>query len=370
MNRLKLATVFGIQIEIDYSWFLVFGLLIWTLAAGYYPNDFPDWPSAQYWVVGAVTAVLFFASVLLHELGHSIVALYHKVPVKRITLFVFGGAAQIDEQPPNARAEFLIAVAGPVVSIILGSSLVLTQLILPDESIGLGIVRYLAVINLALAFFNMIPGFPLDGGRVLRSAIWYSTGNFSRATGIAASIGQLVGYAFMGLGILELLLGFVVSGLWIAFIGWFLSRVAVAEMTQQKARELLTNSVASEVMLRTPPTVSAGATLEEIINAYVLQNQQRQFVVEEGDQYIGLLSFEKIRSFPREQWQRTRAREAMTALNETQQVEVNTDLWDAFKLMQQQNMSHLPVVDDERFVGLLRRADVIEFMRVRQALSQ
>lgn len=368
-NSLKLGTIFGIQIEIHYSWLLIFGLLTWTLAAGYFPNDFSDWPTVQYWVVGAFTAILFFVSVLLHELGHSVVALYHKVPVRRITLFVFGGAAQIDEQPPSARAEFLIAVAGPLVSIVLGSTLVLTQLILPEESIGIGIARYLAFINLALAFFNMIPGFPLDGGRILRSAIWYSTDNLHRATVIAGNVGRFVGYAFMGLGILELLLGFVGSGLWIAFIGWFLSQAAMAEITQYKAREMLTDSTVSEIMEQNPPVVAGDMTLEEIINTHVLPKHQRLFVVSEDNQNVGLLTFAQIKSLSQEQRQSAQARDVMITFDDMQQVETDTELWDAFKLMQRHNMNHLPVKDNERLIGLVRRADIIEFIQMRRELS-
>lgn len=371
MRRLKLGKVLGIQIELDYSWFIIFALITWTLAEDYFPTDFPDWSLALYWIVGGVTAVLFFISVLLHELGHSVIALYHKIRVRRITLFIFGGAAQIDDQPPSARAEFLIAIAGPIVSVALGGALILTTLLLPTNSISFGVARYLAFINIALAVFNMAPGFPLDGGRVLRSVVWYFTDNLNQATAIAANIGRFIGYAFMTLGFFQFLVGAIGSGLWIMFIGWFLNRAAVAEMTQQIARNLLSDSTAAEIMRKDIPVVPPNATLAEIIDTYILAgNQDRTMIVEDQNDNLSMLVFSEVKKVPSEEWNITLAADIATPLDDMKQVRPNTILWNAFKMMQENNLRQMPVFEQGfGVIGILMQTDIIEFMRLRRELS-
>src|SRR5512136_2176398 len=198
MNRssISLGRVLGIPIGVDYSWFLIFALLTWSLATSYFPAEFTNWPVAEYWIVGVVTVILMFASVLLHELGHSVVALRYKIPVRNITLFIFGGVAQIGAEPPSASAEFWIALAGPAVSFGLAVFFRLLQTISGAFSPLLALVTYLAYINGTLALFNLIPGFPLDGGRVFRAIVWGVTHNLRRATLIAANVGRVVAFLF------------------------------------------------------------------------------------------------------------------------------------------------------------------------------
>lgn len=236
-GTVPLGRIAGIPIGIDYSWFLVFALVTWTLATGYFPAEFGDWPPAEYWIVGAATAVLFFASVLLHELGHSIVALRYRVPVRRITLFVFGGMAEIGAEPPRASAEFWIAIAGPVVSFALAGLFAAAVPTVAGSEPLTALVKYLAWTNGILAVFNLIPGFPLDGGRVFRALTWGLTGDLQRATRIAATLGRAVAIAFMALGVLRIVGGNTVGGLWIAFIGWFLMNAATTHEQASKRHD-------------------------------------------------------------------------------------------------------------------------------------
>ena len=241
MNRhvIRLGRIFGISIELDYSWFLIFALLTWTLAVGYYPAEFSGWPPVWYWSLGAITAVMLFVSVLLHELGHSIIALSYKIPVRSITLFIFGGIAQIGGEPPSARAEFWIAVAGPVVSFALAVFFALLRPLFGGFPPLLALVTYLAYINASLALFNLIPGFPLDGGRVFCAVVWGMTGDLRRATVIAGGVGRFIGFLFIILGVSQVLGGNVINGLWIAFIGWFLESAAASQV-QYQAMGMLT----------------------------------------------------------------------------------------------------------------------------------
>ena len=231
-HNIPLGKILGIPIGLDYSWFVIFALLTWMLATNYYPAEFKDWPLLLYWLMGAVTAVTLFLSVLLHELGHSVVALRYKIPVRSITLFLFGGVAQIGAEPSNAIAEFLIASAGPLVSLILAVLFYAVQPLVGGIEPLLGLAKYLAYINLALVLFNLIPGYPLDGGRVFRAIMWAITGNMRRATLIAANGGRFFAFLFIFIGVWLMVSGNFGGGVWIAFIGWFLDTAASAQVQQ------------------------------------------------------------------------------------------------------------------------------------------
>ncbi len=239
----------SISIRLDYSWFLVFAFLTWSLAVSYYPFETGGLSPMIYWIMGAVTAIMLFGSVLLHELGHSIIALHYKIPVRKITLFIFGGVAEIGAEPPSASAEFFIAIAGPIVSFALAAFFNLAQTILGHFTPLLVLARYLALINGSLALFNLIPGFPLDGGRIFRALVWGITHNLRRATWIAANIGRVIAFLFIAFGIWQIFSGDL-GGLWIAFIGWFLQGAASSQLQQQTIQGLLAGHAVSEAMNR------------------------------------------------------------------------------------------------------------------------
>ena len=229
-QQIPLGSILGIPVGLDYSWFLIFALLTVLLANSYYPAEFPTWTPMTYWLMGAVTALLFFASVLLHELGHSLVALHYRIRVRSITLHIFGGVAEIGDGPPSAVAEFLVAIAGPLTSFALAGFFYALQPSLVLVQPLLGLAEYLAYINLSLGLFNLVPGFPLDGGRVFRAVVWGVTGNMRRATVIAANVGRGFALLFIALGAWEIFSGNIGGGLWIAFIGWYLNNEARAEL--------------------------------------------------------------------------------------------------------------------------------------------
>jgi Zn-dependent protease len=246
LRTIPLGHVLGITLGVQYSWFTIFVLLTWVLAVSYYPTQVQGWPTIRYWIAGAVTTMLLFGGVLLHELGHAVVARHFQIPVRNITLFIFGGVAQIGGEPPSAVAEFWIAVAGPVVSLALAVAFGLLAAISTGLALLAALVRYLAYVNVSLALFNLIPGFPLDGGRVLRAIVWAVTRDLQRATLIAANLGRGVSFFLIVLGVWQIVVGNLGTGLWIAFVGWFLETAARAEVRRQETKGLLAGPRASE----------------------------------------------------------------------------------------------------------------------------
>jgi Zn-dependent protease len=247
-NTLSIGKIFGIPLHLDLSWFLIFALVTWSLAVSYFPSEFKNWPTYEFWIVGAFTSIFFFASVLIHELGHSVVALRYNVSVKSITLFIFGGVAQIAAEPPSAVAEFFIAIAGPLTSFLLAGLFTLLETLFSGMTPLFAGFKYLAYINLVLAIFNLIPGFPLDGGRVFRAILWGSTHSLRKATRIAAMVGQVVAFGFILLGFWQILTGNLGNGIWIAFIGWFLQSAAVSELRSQQLHDLLSGHQVMQAM--------------------------------------------------------------------------------------------------------------------------
>jgi Zn-dependent protease/CBS domain-containing protein len=365
MNRrgISLGRIMGIPIQLDYSWFLIFALITWLLAVGYFPAEFGGWPTYEYWVVGLVTSVLFFGSVLLHELGHSVIAMHYDIPVNSINLFIFGGVSQIEKEPPSARVEFLMAVAGPLVSFALAGVFYGLQLVFTSFAPFLALARYLAYINGLLGLFNLIPGFPLDGGRVFRSIVWGITGNAHRATSIAGTLGRAVGFLFILFGVYEVIGGNFLDGLWIGFIGWFLENAASAEMQQQKIQDLLAGHTVSQAMSHNYTAIPPDMTLQQLVDKHILGNGQRSFVVEEGQHMDGLLTLHDIKELPRAEWNMTMVHQAMIPLDRLKRTDPNADLWDAIEEMNHDGVNQLPVMNDGEILGILRREDVISYLR-------
>jgi len=353
----------GISIGLDYSWFVIFALMTWILAVSYYPADYKHWPAFLYWATGATTAIMLFVSVLLHELGHSAVALRYKVPVRSITLFIFGGVAQIGAEPPSAMAEFFIAIAGPAVSLLLAVVFYAVQPLVAGIEPLLGMAKYLAYINFALVLFNLIPGYPLDGGRVFRAVVWAMTGSMQRATLIAANVGRFFGLMLIFMGVLQVVGGNVVGGLWIAFIGWFLDSAAHAQVVQAQLKSLMAGHSVAQVMNRDYTTVSADMTLQQLVDEYVLGKGQRGFLVDRGGQVVGLMTLHQIRAVPSREWVVTQLGQAMLPLEKAKCVDSDTELWAALQTMDRSGVNQLPVIRDHRVVGMLSREDVITFLR-------
>ena len=365
MNKstLSLGRILGIPIGLDYSWFLIFALLTWSLSTSYYPTEFTDWPAIQYWIVGAATAILMFASVLLHELGHSVVSLRYKVPVRSITLFVFGGVARVGAEPPSAIAEMWIAIAGPAVSFALAIFFGLLQPIVGAIAPLLALVKYLFYINGVLALFNLIPGFPLDGGRIFRAFVWRVTHNLRRATLVAASLGRFIAYLFILLGVWQMFTGNFGNGLWIAFIGWFLENAAASEIRQQTIQDLLAGHYVADAMRRDYTVVKPGDTLEQLVNEHILGAGRRSLIVEQNDKVVGLLTLHDVKEIPRSDWTTTTTAQAMIPAERMKRTRADAELGDALKEMDRDGVNQLPVMVGDQIQGVLGRDDVISLLR-------
>jgi len=368
-HTIPIGRVFGIPIDVDYSWFLIFSLLTWIMAVSYYPAQFKDANPALYWTIGAFTAAMLFVSVLLHELGHSLVALHYKVPVRRITLFIFGGVSQITAEPPSAGAEFWVAIAGPAVSFTLALVFWALHTLVAGHPALLAVVKYLALLNFVLGTFNLIPGFPLDGGRVFRAIVWGAQGNFHRATVVAALTGRFFGFLFILFGAWQVLAGHVGSGLWIAFIGWFLESAAAQQVQQQVVRNPLMGHRVSEAMNRDYVRVPGEMSLQELVDQHVLMGGHRCFVIPRNGSTAGIVTLSDIRKIPRADWPITPARRIMIPQEKLASVSPDAELWTALENMGRDGVSQLPVIEDDEVVGVLSRDDVVRYLGALQAVS-
>jgi Zn-dependent protease/CBS domain-containing protein len=369
-SSVTLGSIRGIQIGVHYSWLLVFALVSWSLAVGFFPQQLPELAPTTYWIMGVVAALLLFASVLIHELAHSFVAQAKGLMVKSIILFVFGGVANIDGEPKKAGDEFLIAAVGPLASFGLAAMFLV---ILQFGGIPAGpvaaVVSYLAVVNALLAVFNLIPGFPLDGGRVLRSVIWGATQNFRRASQIAAGAGQIVAFLFIFGGIFMAIQGAVIAGIWLAFIGWFLNNAAAASGQHAQQSEMLRGIKVHDVMNSSPITAGPDVRVSALVNDYVLGRSVRAIPVTSDGDLLGLITINGIRQVPKEEWDSTPARFIMIQPAELRTVAPDDDLEAALKTIQEGDYNQLPVVKGRQLVGLLSRSNVMRFFSVRQELG-
>jgi Zn-dependent protease len=363
---IPLGKILGIQIGLDYSWFVIFALLTWMLADSYYPNEFKHWSPLLYWFMGAVTAIMLFVSVLLHELGHSVVALQYKIPVRSITLFLFGGVAQIGAEPPSAIAEFFIAIAGPLVSLALAIVFYAGQPLIADMEPLLGLAKYLAYINMALVLFNLIPGYPLDGGRVFRAIVWAITGNMGRSTLIAANVGRFFAFLLIFAGVWQIFSGNLGGGLWVAFIGWFLDKAASVQIQQVMFRGLLTGHLVSQAMSTNSAVIPEDLTLQQLVDDRILGGGQRTFLVNRGDETVGLITLHRIKEVPRPEWATTCAAQAMLPLEKLKCTGPDIELWSALREMDRNGVNQMPVIRDQHVIGMLSREDAITFLRTFQ----
>jgi Zn-dependent protease len=368
-TRVKLGKIWGIPIGLHRSWFLIFGLLAWSLAMGYFPQEYPALSSAAHWLLGGVTSLLFFGSVLLHELGHSLLALRNGIPVRSITLFIFGGVAQIEKEPSSPGVEFRIAIAGPLVSLAL--AILFEALYLLDQSVPYLTAPslYLARINFLLAAFNMIPGFPLDGGRVLRALVWRFTGSFHRATKVAGSTGQLVALGFIGVGVFTIFRGALFNGLWLAFIGWFLQNAAANSIAALNMQQSLRGITVNQVMSRECARVPSLLPLSQVVEERVLNGAQRCFFVADNGHLRGLLTLREITAVPQRKWGFTTAEQVMVPFEHLTRVAPDTELMEALQMMDSANVNQLPVVEDGDIVGTLSREQVLHYIRMRAELG-
>ncbi len=368
-GALTVGQVFGIPIRVHSTWFLVFALITWSLAGGYFPLEYPGWDAATYWVVGVTTAVLFFASVLIHELGHSVLARREGITVRSITLFIFGGVAQIESEPPSAGAEFRIAIAGPLTSLGLAGIFILLGSSMAANSVVAAPAMYLGRINLILALFNLIPGFPLDGGRVLRAIMWGLGGSFRQATRWASRVGGVVAFLFIVYGIGLMFFGNFFNGLWIAFIGWFLNNAAQSSYQQVVLRDMLAGVTVRDVMTQECAAIPGDLRLDRLVHEHVLGSGRRcLFVAEEGG-LQGLVTLHNIKAVPRDQWDKATASQVMTPVNELLSARPDEDVLTLLQRMDEADVNQVPVMDIGHMVGMITREHLLHYIRTLSELG-
>ena len=364
----RLARIGGIDIGIHYSWILIFALVSWSLAAGFFPQKYPGWGTGTYWVTGVLAALLLFVSVLLHELAHSFVAKARGIPVRSITLFIFGGVSNIEREAEKPWQEFAMAMVGPLTSLALGGIFWGLQRSVPGQQSPLaGMLGYLALINALLGGFNLLPGFPLDGGRVLRSILWATTGSLPRATNIAATVGHLFGWALIAFGVFQLLAGNFLGGLWIAFIGWFLSSAAEGSRRDMTLREHLAGSKVGEVMGPAPEIIDPNASVEELVHG-LLRQQRRAIPVSQQGQIVGIVTITDVKGLPRDKWAETPVKEIMNR-GSLYSVAPEDDLNAAMRIIAEHDVNQVLVLRQGQLVGLLSRGDIVRYLQLSQELG-
>jgi len=360
----RLGRLLGIPIFIHSSWFIALWVLSWSLAVAYYPQEFPGLGPSTYWGMGIISALLLFGSVLVHEFGHALTARRHGVRTRNITLFMFGGVAQIAAEPPTANAELAIAAAGPATSYVLAGLFWLLDRVVAGTALG-AIIGYLAFINATLATFNLIPGFPLDGGRVLRALLWRRSGDLEQATRIASQSGQVVAVIFIGLGLLQMFRGAFVGGLWLILIGWFLQSAAQAGYQQVVLRQALGGVRVGDIMTRDLHTIDPNLTVEEAITDFFIPLKHGGFPVVYGDRLVGVVTLQDVRGVPAEARRERRVRDVMTPFANLKTVRPTTTAYDAFMRLGQEQIGRLLVVDDGgSLVGILTRSDLLHAIRL------
>ncbi len=366
-GSIRIFRIAGIDIYINFSWIIILVFLTFSLATGWFPLLYHGWTTASYWIVSLIAAILLFVSVLLHELAHSFVARARGLPVKSIVLFIFGGVSNIEREPGSPGVEFQMAFVGPLTSLVIG--IVCYLLMLPlrgSNSPVAAILGYLAVTNILLGIFNLIPGFPLDGGRVLRSIVWRISGNLRTATRVATIVGQIIAYLFILVGIFFFFTGDILDGIWLGFIGWFLLTSAHSASTQTLLQTTFQGITVGQIMNRTPVTVPANISLQRLIHEYFIPQGLRSAPVLQGDQLAGLITLSDIRHIPQEQWPQTPVGYIMIPLDRLHTVSPDQQLNDVLPLMAGRDVNQLPVVQDGRLVGILSRDAIMRLLEVRR----
>jgi Zn-dependent protease len=365
-----LGKIAGIEINVNISWIIILVLLTWSLAVGWFPFIYHGWSTGEYWIVSLISALLLFVSVLLHELAHSLVARARGLPVSSITLFIFGGVSNLEREPQSAGVEFQMAIVGPLTSLIIGAICYLLFLPLRGTNSPVAaVLSYLAITNVLLGIFNLIPGFPLDGGRVLRSIIWKITGSLRRATRIATIIGEIVAYLFILWGIWQFFTGSILNGIWIGFIGWFLLNAAQSANSQVMLQSMLRGVTVGRVMNPAPVTVPANISLQRLVDEYFLPRGLRYALVMQADQLAGLITLGDIRHVPRDQWAQTPVGHVMIPVDRLHVVSPQQNLNDVLPMMAGRDVNQLPVVQNGQLVGLLSRDAILRFLEIRRNLG-
>ncbi|MCU0614576.1 MAG: site-2 protease family protein [Desulfobacterales bacterium] len=368
INLFKIA---GIQINIDVSWFIIFLLVLWSLSAGYFPRQFPDQSAQIYWGAGLVATLLFFFSVLFHEMSHSLMAQRCGIEISEIKLFIFGGVAKLSEESKNPLTEFKIAVVGPLSSFVLAIFFWICHKLLGSLNFPMAqaVTGYLVWINMALGIFNLLPGFPLDGGRILRAILWYRTGSLSRATKWASDVGKGLAIALMVLGAIQIFSGMLIGGLWLIFIGMFLRGVAEGGYQEVLMRQSLEDVQVREVMIEDVVSIQPELTVRELVTDYFLKYGYKGFPVMESGKVIGVVSLAEIKNIERSHDQTTRVVDIMLSLDNTMVTSPDTSLVIAMRKMMTENLARLLVMENNQLLGMITKTGLMRFLEIKNILE-
>jgi Zn-dependent protease/CBS domain-containing protein len=371
-SEIDLFKVAGVQIAIDYSWLIIFVLVLWSLSAGYFPELHPGYPGTEYWMVGLAATLLFFASIVIHELSHAIVANRLGQPVDRISLFIFGGMAHLGHEPTNARDELKIAAVGPLTSFVLGALFLSIPPVfhLRDAfPMWASVFDYLGFINFALGIFNLLPGFPLDGGRILRAMFWQRSGDFRQATARASEWGRGIAYGLIFLGALEIFSGSLIGGIWLIFIALFLKGAASASYQSLVLEQVLGSERVSDLMVRDPLTIDAATTVADAIHDHFMHHGYGGYPVIDNGRVAGLIALSQVRNCPAEARAHKRVSEIMRPLDPAIVIAPAAPVSNALRQMAEADSGRLLVMEGDRLVGLLSRAGVAHFIMLRSQLG-
>ncbi len=362
-SAFNIGKIFGIQLRIHYSWFIIFILVTAYLV-------YPNWSEPSYWIISIIASLLFFSSVVAHELAHSLVGRAQGIPIRSITLFIFGGIAHMTKEATNPGAEFKMAFAGPLASLFIGGLFGLVWVFTRNLNQPVAdMMQWLAIINVALAVFNLIPGFPLDGGRVFRSILWRFTANYNRSTQIATRVGRGVGYSFILGGIVIIILTEqFISGLWLAFIGWFLENAASSSYRQLQWHNILQGLPASQVMQTSFPIISSSITLSELVRTHVMPSGYTFFIVIDQGKLTGIVTLNNIKSVPQEDWDMTRVSGIMTPLEQLKVAYPEQDVMSLFEQMNTSDINQVPVLSEGKVLGVVTRDSLLRLLRARTEL--
>ncbi|MGH3014013.1 MAG: site-2 protease family protein [Gaiellaceae bacterium] len=366
-DSFTIGRIAGISVGVNWSWLIVFALIAWTLAVSIFPSTNPGLADGAYVAMAIVAALLFFTSLLLHEYGHALQARRDGMEIEGITLWLFGGVAKFRGMFPSAGAEFRIAIAGPLVSLVLGLLFLGVPMLLGLPATVDGVVFWLGSINIALLVFNLLPALPLDGGRILRSILWYARGEFASATRLAAGIGRGFGYLFVAAGVALLVFASPVTGIWLAFVGWFLLQAAGAEDRFVAAREALGGLRVRDVMARDPVTAPAEITLGQFMDGVAWSRPYTTYPVTESGEVVGLLQFRRVAEVPQAEWDRRTVRDCMIPRAEVPVVGQDDELVLAAGEVAEHEVNRALVLDAGRLVGLLSVTDVARALQMRGA---
>lgn len=369
---IKLGRILGIPISIDVSWFVIFALIVYTLAVGYFPQANRHLTPAMNWLGGVIAALLLFASVLLHEIMHSVVAKRNGIGIGGITLFIFGGVSRMTDEPRTPEAELKMAIAGPATSIVLAGAFYVAARLggaAVFGVLGYEVVSYLALINLILGMFNLIPGFPLDGGRVLRAILWGATNNLEKATRYAAFSGQAFAWLFIIGGFSTMLFGGFLGGLWFVFIGWFLNNAAHQSYQQLVLRRALSGVDVHRVMTTDFPHVDPSTSLQDFVHDYLLRYDYSAFPITDDGNLVGIITANEVRDVPREQWPTMSVRQVAKLPDEERVIDENDDAFDALMHMAEGNLRRLLVMHDGKLKGMITQDSILNLVRTKMQLG-